>query len=195
MKIFIRGAVAALALSLVGVTGAEAQLTSVNPSCTFSVLDPAPNGSPACTGSWAGNNVNQQSDVLAHILATWGVNATYQGTTDAGMTGGPFSNVDGSATGSVTFNTPLSGTFILALKAANQFSLYFYGNASNIGTIEYTTNGVAVNRNGTPQGLSHASVYFANTTSVPEPATVLLIGSGLLALMGMAWRRREESLV
>ena len=195
MKIFIRGVVAALAVSLLGLVPAEAQLTAVNPVCTASVLTPGPNGSPACSGAWAGNNVNQEADVLQSIFDTWGVTASYQGTTDSGMSNGPFSNVDGTANGSVTFNAPLSGTFILALKASNQFSLFFFDNAVGIGTIQYNTAGVSVNKKGKAQGLSHASLYVAQPTSVPEPTTIFLLGSGLLALMGLAWRRREEFLV
>lgn len=180
MKIFIRSAAAALALSLVGVSGAEAQLTRVSPDCDFIVdVDPDAVG---CSGAWDGNFKNQQDDVYAQFEADgWGSYWEYSYGMDL--------EYEASA-GTITFIQPIEKEFILALRSAGQFSLYrFSGAGAPYSAIDWVTNGTSVNKNGIPQGLSGWGVY-----TVPEPTTLFLLGSGLLAMTGMAWRRRDEIL-
>lgn len=181
---------AAAALLATGIS-AQAALTVTSPACTLSVLDPA---YTACGGSFAGNNQNQEADVLAYITSTWGQVFTDQGSSDTAGTFGPFTgNPDGS-TGTLTFDFAIDQAFVLTLKAGNQFSLfYFDGSGPAITSIDYSTLGVNVNNQGVPQGLSHATIYAGNLVpGIPEPETYALMLAGLGAVGFMARRRRAN---
>jgi len=185
MRIVYRISVSALALALAAVSPAEGQLTSVSPDCNF-ILDVDPDAI-ACSGAWYGNNKNQEAEVLAQIEADWGSGSTDP--EDYWFEVGYSEDLDYEATsGTITFVNPIEKEFVLALRAANQFSLYYFdGVGAPYTSIDWVTSGTSVNKNGQPQGLSGWTVY-----NVPEPATVFLLGAGLLAMTGMAWRRRDE---
>lgn len=176
MKIFIRSAVAAIALGLVGVTVAEAQLVSTPPPCTDWT-----NGYTDCAGAFAGNNKNQEADVFAEIIGQ-------------GWLTGPISvlggvDVDGNSTsGTINFGSTYTD-FVLALKAGDSFSLYYY--AGSYMSIDYNTVGSGTNEDVT-NALSHWTLYGGEGTSVPEPTTLFLLGTGLLGMSMLGWRRREE---
>lgn len=193
LKALVAGAAALL--SLLGVSGpAGAALSLTSPVCTAAItnFDPDPS---SCGGSFAGNNQNQQTDVMNFIAATWGLT----GVTDAGSSDstsfGPFtSNPDGT-TGTLTFDTAQDGPFVLALKAGNSFSLfYFDGEGDAISSIAYTTAGSGTNdRNvNVINGLSHATLYTA-TAPIPEPETYALMLAGLGAVGLMARRRKSAA--
>lgn len=195
MKIFIRGAAAALALSLVGVTGAEAQLTAADNQHPGSLSDyyagslhagtgsefegeandchegDTPSQASECAGAFSGNDKGEapppQSEVESYIATTWGGTGSFLGdVTDSWMS--------------------LSGTFVLSLKSAGYFSLYYFADVGLLSDLG--TGGV------TDQELSHVGLYEVGDVSVPEPTTLFLLGTGLLGMSFLAWRRREEIL-
>ncbi len=182
-------------------TSASAQLTASLPACTngsaLTLMNP---DAVACSGAWAGNNAGSgmQAAVLAQLQADFfsyvgaGLWSSL-GTTDAGSSSGPFSIVPGSITGVLSFDSPMTGFFVIALKSSTHFSFYLFdGGTAGLSSVDFTTIGTSLNRKGIAQDLSHASLYdFAGpTTTTPEPGTLVLMITGF-AVAGTFARRRQ----
>ena len=199
-KLFAGVAVAAL----LAPQSVSAQLTlalpplpcSLSNVSTIATMSVASVNATACGGSFAGNNTGvSQPNVLLYIANQgWGT-ATVLGSSDNLPTFGPFTGNPTTAT-TLTFDALLSGPFVIALKAGNNFSLYYFLNTpgSAISGVNFTTAGVSVNGNGQSSDLSHATLYSLNRGSmnvVPEPSTYALMATGMIGLVGFARRRRQ----
>ena len=172
------------AVALCAASVAQAQLTPVAPSCTATVTNPTWTD---CAGAFEGNDKNQEADVLATILAEFGLSGvSFLGASDDAANG-PFTGNPETNSGTLNFDTAIDDPFVLSLKAGNAFSLFYFDGAGDaIASIDFTTLGVSVNPQGIGSDLSHASVY-----AIPEPETYALMLAGLAAVGFMTRRRRQ----
>ena len=176
---------AALALGVLGASAYAAAPTG--PSCTASTVTTGNPGYIACLGATGGN--------LTESALSWGADSfAYLGKTEAGSDAGPFGFVSGANSGTITFDTPQTGIFVVGIKAGDWGSYYkFDGGVSGISSLAFDTLGVATNVNGIGLGVSHLNLY-SNTPvpNVPEPETYALLLGGL-GLVGFVARRRRQA--
>jgi hypothetical protein len=175
---------------------AQAQLASAGADCQYfmgvSIFNQFIPAAQACAGAFAGNDRHYHAEIAALINANgWG-SGTYLGTTDAGSSSGPFSSVDGGKSGVIVFDSPLTGDYVFVMKAANQFSLYYFTGLVGATELSYVTSGIALNNNGKPQGLSHVSLWGNPPVRVPEPNTGLLLATAMMGFLGATRRRRNQ---
>lgn len=224
----------AVALCLAIGTAASAAPVVSQVACSSSDVQDA----FACSGAFAGNELGTAS-VLANTGAQFGnlyaANGGFDNSpftlidTSDNTAGSQISFIyeTGGALGKVVINDPTSilnsTIFGVALKASDSYSLYIFDGAllsAPFGTtmenlapfwtmLDYTTAGTSVNKRGTPQNLSHASLWQGPTSGnfggcfgdpqfcdpvaqVPEPGSLALMGAGLGA---MVFTRRRKTQV
>ena len=180
---------------------AHANLMSTGLSCDNGnvMVTGMASGALACSGTFSGNDTPQQSDVLAQLAVDFGsilgAGATFTvlGKSDDANSGPFASSLEGSTSGTLTFDTPQTGYFAVTLKAANSFSTYLFdGGSTGLTSIQFSTMGTAINKNGKLQGLSHATLIDIGTvTPVPEPETYALMLAGV-GVVGFLARRGKR---
>lgn len=146
----------------------------------------------SCLGSFSGN-INGNASEVTFLNAQFGGAYTYVGKSDD-LGNGPFtSNPQVSKNGKLTFDTALSGLFVIGLKAANQYSFYQFNAQTPVSSLTFdSTAGVALNGRGIAQNLSHANLYMGPVAAVPEPETYAMMLAGL-AFVGVVVKRRKAS--
>lgn len=157
------------------------------------------------SGSYSGNDATGSGQPLLGALNdglfgndTW----TFLGKSDEADFG-PFSSNPNSTWGFLVLDDPIDGPVALSLKAATNFSVYFFDESfTDIKSFKFKTDGTALNPQGQPQDLSHASLFAVlgngepgepGDPVIPEPTSLLVwsvIGLGVYA-MGRRLRRKE----
>jgi hypothetical protein len=160
-------------------------LTSAG-GCLATVLDPA---ATACFGIVDGNNVGNPGVVanVANFLSlTWGVVDTSPVTVN--------SPADFNAAGSgymLDLGAAYSGDFVVGLKQADGFSLYFYNDAAATQFVSFDVDSGFDGNQGPGNGISHFTVYSDGVVpGIPEPHTYALMLAGL-GILGFVTRRRR----
>ena len=175
--------------------GANATILTSDGTCGNVTITPSYD---ACAGFFAGNDANQQADVLDTLNDTWGPEWTFLSDSklDNGgslVTGTYFSlaSTDSSETGTLTFLSAFDPyqtgyDVVLSFKAGNQFSLYRYDADFNIGSLDWDTDtGIDTS------AMSHGSI-FLRENAVPEPSILAIFGLGLVGLVFVR-RRKVQS--
>ena len=187
------------ALCALGFVATSADAISSDPSvnsvaCNSGALSPAPT---SCAGSFSGNylgNPTIEAATQANIASLTGLTTlSLVGTTsDAGF--GPFQSSPSGNAGTLLFDAAVSGPFVLALKANNHYSLYYWDGALGpISSISFDTLGVAINGSGFGKGLSHASLFGGVMAPIPEADTYAMMLAGLCVVAFIARRRIRQA--
>jgi hypothetical protein len=143
----------------------------------------------ACWGAFSGND---QPAAVEAFLALHGVTASFAAKADDNAITPPFQNLPGSSIGTLHLSPSINGVFVLSLKAGPRYSLFHFDTMGEAWTaLRFTTDGVSQNPQGKPQDLSHASLFTQESHVAPEPATVVLLMSGLAGVGLIARRRRQ----
>lgn len=158
------------------------------PSCTDTTFSSL--ASTACAGSSAGN-INGTLSETAFIGSEFGGVFSYIGKSDDAQHGPFTSNPTTATNGTLTFDSPLGGVFVIGLMGANRHSFYLFDAVSPVSSLTFESmEGVALNHRSIAQDLSHANLYVA--APVPEPQAYALMMAGL-AGVGFVARRRKGS--
>ncbi len=145
-------------------------------------------GYVSCQGPTSGNIAPGQTSTA--LFSGFGSFNLMGKSDDAGF--GPFASNPGAVTsGTLSFDTPQTGFFVLGLKGGPDYSLYlFNGGAAGISTLSFDTLGIVKGNGSAGPGLSHLALF---TQPVPEPESYALMLAGL-AVVGSIVRRRQQAL-
>ncbi len=171
---------------------------------TCNVLDVT--GAIDCYGSVAGNDKKNdvidvfqtQTDITDDIggVFSWDLVDKSDDSTEEW-----FSVANGNNAGAITILKDIDYTFAINLKASNFWSAYFFEGAKAGDVIDYKTDGVAQNDNGSAAGLSHASLFISDNAvssnppepeEVPEPASLFgLLAVGVMGTGSLLKRKQK----
>jgi hypothetical protein len=186
MKLKPLAAAAALALASLGAS-AQSLGASATVLCSNSTATTANAGYVSCQGPTSGNIAPGQTNTA--LFSGFGTFNLVGKSDDAGF--GPFSANPGSGTsGSLSFDSPQTGFFVLGIKGGPSYSLYlFNGGVAGISALNFDTQGIVKGNGSAGPSLSHLALF---AQPVPEPESYALMLAGL-GVVGAIVRRRREA--
>lgn len=186
-----RHTIAATAAAVLAGLAASSALAAAPPAAaevcsdtTLSILPP-----PACMGSFVGG-LDGSGDELGLLKAAWSMDFVYLGRSDEADFGPFAANPQVAFNGSLAFDQPHSGQFVLGLVSAGKHSYYFINSKRRVGGLVFDSlEGVATTPQGNPFALDYAALYVA--AIVPEPGTWALwtLGLSCVGVAGLRARR------
>jgi len=142
-----------------------------------------------CEGSFTGSISGLSAEFSALSSFFGGSWSSLGSTLDTSF--GPFTSNPDQPTGTLTFDTPMFGLFVIGLETQRGPSFSYYlldGGSAGISSLPFSTLGTGLNAQGLALELDHATLYVVST--VPEPSAYLMLGTALLGLGIFARRRR-----
>ncbi|OQX09470.1 MAG: hypothetical protein BWK76_22120 [Desulfobulbaceae bacterium A2] len=132
-------------------------------------------------------NILHNPDVPAPVLFIdkFDVGGDWENDNNAGFT---LTGIPGSSGTWSLASTPYTSLYF-SVKAGPGFALYYVESVTEDTDYPWTTSVLGTNPAGNYKDLSHISFWAPESTPVPEPATMLLFGSGLVALAGIARKK------
>ena len=97
---------------------------------------------------------------------------------------------DNSLSGIYTVNSGSQGIEFYAIKSQNDFAMYFEQPPETAGS--WSTYDLLATHSGSDLSISHFTGYNGAGASAPEPATMLLLGTGLLGLAGFGRKKLKK---
>jgi opacity protein-like surface antigen len=180
----LKSIAAAAVLALVSL-GASATAAAV--VCADSTATTGNAGYISCQGPTLGNIAPGRTNTAT--FSGYGTFDLVGKSDDAGF--GPFaSNPAGATSGTLSFDTPQTGFFVLGIKGGPDYSLYLFdGGVAGISSLSFDTLGVFKGNGSAGPGLSHLALF---AQPVPEPESYALMLAGL-GVIGSIVRRRRRS--
>lgn len=180
----IRDLVVAVVFVVASATSWAAPRTPPTVSCADSAATVGNAGYVDCAGAFGGNVMGDASEA-GYLTSVWGGDWTWLGKSDDAGSGPFAAGYDGVTSGTLVFDAPIQGLFVLAIKGGPTYSYYaFDGGANGVGSLSFDTLGVAKGNGTAGPGLSHFGLY-VQSVPVPEPQTyaLMLAGFGLIGFM------------
>ncbi|MCV2366640.1 PEP-CTERM sorting domain-containing protein [Roseateles oligotrophus] len=142
-----------------------------------------------CRGSQAGFLSGNASEI-SYLSSQWVGQWAYAGSS-ADIGNGPFTqNPQVMFSGLLSFDTPISGDFIIGMEVGEQHSFYLFHAPNGLTSVTFdSTEGVGTDPQGNPLPLTHATLY--TPSPVPEPASYALLLAGLGTVGFVSARARQ----